>query len=293
MTQTNTGTPLKTDADTGRNKIADYVKWAAFILFIVFTILSRLNIPSVSEMFAMLPFAALIVFTWIHGTQRYGLKNMCIWFIITWIVSNGLEGLSIKTGFPFGHYHYTATDLKLLGVPLMIMVIYFGLSYTSWTVAQAVTGHFSKKIAGVYKFIIPLTTSLVMTMWDLATDPQASTINSIWVWENGGDYFGVPVSNFAGWVLVVYIFMQIFTLFIANRNLDISKDHITSKKSYWLEAVIVYLFMGLGVFLEGFTHTEHAVIYTSMAMVSVFTMVFTAAIALLNVKNLKELGKQD
>jgi len=278
------------NTNIGKNKILDYIKWTSIILFIIFTILGRLNIQSISSMMQIGMFASLIVFGWIHGTQRYGIKNMGIWFIITWIVSNGLEGLSIKTGFPFGHYYYTASSPEILGVPIMIMIIYFGLSYTSWTVAQAVTGHFSKKITGMYKLIIPLTTALVMTMWDLATDPQASTIGSAWIWTNSGAYFGVPISNFAGWVLVVYIFMQIFTLFIANKNLDISKDNITSKKTYWLEAIIVYLVMGLGIFLEGFTYTDHVDIYTSMAMVSVFTMVFTAGIALLNVKNSKELG---
>lgn len=294
MARIGTGTSTNTfiNTNTGKSKILDYIKWAAIILFIIFTIFRRLNIQPISLMLQIGMFATMVVFSWIHGSQRYGIKNMCIWFIITWIVSNGFEGLSIKTGFPFGHYYYTMPGPRILDVPLMIMVIYFGLSYTSWTVAQAVTGYFSKKITGIYKLIIPVTTALVMSMWDLVTDPQASTIASSWVWRNGGNYYGVPVSNFAGWVLVVYVFMQIFTLFIANKNLDISKDNITSKKTYWLEAVIIYLFMGLGVLLEGFTHTDHIAIYTSMAMVSVFTMVFTAGISLLNIKNSKELSVQ-
>ena len=62
------------------------------------------------------------------------------------------------------------------------------------------------------------TAALVMTMYDVATDPVVSTVNSLWIWHDGGEYFGVPISNFAGWVFVVYIFLQIFVLFISVRD---------------------------------------------------------------------------
>ena len=214
---------------------------------------------------------------------------MLSWFLITWVVSNGFEGLSIKMGFPFGNYHYTTAGPRVLDVPIIIMVAYFGLSYMSWCVAQVVTTHFSKKLIGLYKFIIPGTTALVMTMWDLVTDPQASTIGGTWIWENGGAYYGVPISNFFGWFFVIFVFMQIFALFMANKNTDISQNNITLKKSYWLQPVLIYLIMGLGVVLEGFTHTSNVKIYSSMAMVSCFTMVYTAFISILNIKHSKEL----
>ncbi|WP_238916464.1 carotenoid biosynthesis protein [Clostridium sp. YIM B02555] len=285
----NTNVNVKPTVGTKNNKNLNYIKLGIIFLLSISTIMMRINIPMLDGA-KYIFFISLAAFAWIHGSQRYGLKNMIIWFVITWIVSNCFEGLSVKTGFPFGHYHYTTPGPRILDVPAYIMIAYFGIAYTSWTITQALTRHFSKKIVGVQKIIIPITTAIIMTMWDIVTDPQASTIHQTWIWENGGDYFGVPISNFVGWVFVVYVFMQIFTLFISTKNLDISKNNVTSKKTYWLEAAIVYLIMGLGVVLEGITHTDHIEIYGCMAMMSVFTVVFVSYISLLNIKNSKELN---
>ncbi|WP_175470619.1 carotenoid biosynthesis protein [Pedobacter hartonius] len=263
--------------------ITQYIKWGFIILFIILTVAVRIDLPVIPIKAIM--FVPMIVFAWIHGSQRYGISTMIIWFVITWLVSNGFEALSIRTGFPFGHYHYAKMPgPRVLDVPIIIMALYFALSYTSWTVAQMVTGNFGKKIVGVYQIFIPITTAVIMSMFDLVGDPQASTLSSDWVWERGGAYYGVPISNYAGWIFVVYVFMQIFTWFISKKNIDVSKDAVTTSRSYWLEASIVYLSMGLGVVLEGFTRTAHVEVYSSMAMISVFTMVFTAMISISNLK---------
>ena len=290
MCDLKTSTNTNGSVNLGTNKILDYFKWACILLIAICTFLMRLNINSKLQILTRIIFVLLFIFAFFHGTQRYGIKNMLIWFVITWIVSNGFEGLSIKMGFPFGNYHYTSPGPRFLDVPLIIMVAYFGLAYMSWCVAQVVTTHFSKKFVGAYKFLIPFMTAFVMSMWDLVTDPQASTIGGSWIWEKGGAYYGVPISNFFGWLFVIFIFMQIFTLFMSNKNTDISPDNITSKKSYWLQPVLLYLTLGLGVVLEGFTHVENVEIYSSMAMVSLFTIVFTAIISILNIKNSTELN---
>lgn len=267
----------------------DYVKWGLIFLFMIFTILVRLNVSFIP--IKALMFLPMIVFAWIHGTQRYGFKNMMVWFVITWLVSHGFEALSVRTGFPFGHYHYERMPgPRVLDVPLIIMAVYFALGYTSWTIAQMVSGNFEKKAVGIYKFIVPLTAAFVMTMFDLTSDPQAATISSDWVWENGGAYYGVPLSNYFGWVFVVYVFMQIFMIFISHKNKDVRRNSVITKRTYWLEASIIYLIMGLGVVLEGIVRTEHADLYSSMALVSVFTMVFTAGVSMLNLKHIHPHG---
>lgn len=35
---------------------------------------------------------------------------------------------------------------------------------------------------------------------------------------NGGGYFGVPLINFLGWTFTVYLFMQVFALYLRNRG---------------------------------------------------------------------------
>lgn len=152
-------------------------------MFLISTVMGQSGlsfIPNQIKSFMMFPMIVLVCF---HGIQRYGFKNMGIWFVITWFVSNGFEALSIKTGFPFRHYYYyyyyyTMPGPRLLDVPFIIMVMCFGLGYISWTVAQIVTRNFGRKIVGIYKFILPMTTAMIMTMFDLTGDPLASTIIS-------------------------------------------------------------------------------------------------------------------
>lgn len=264
--------------------------WIIIAILLLTTIVTRLalDIPNLVVM-KMIFYFSLAIFGWVHGIKRYGFKNMFIWFIVTWLISNFFEGLSVKMGFPFGNYHYTAPGPRIFEVPVYIMIAYFGIVYVSWTVTQSLLAQFNDKIKGIMKFILPISTAIVMTMWDLSTDVVSSQLVKTWIWEDGGGFFGVPISNFVGWVFVVYCFMQVFTVFIANKNYDVSRENITSNKSYWLQASIVYLIMGLGLVLEGFAQKTNTDIYQSMAMISVFTVVFVSLISTNNIIKNKEL----
>ena len=271
--------------------IINYINWGLVCIIIIVTLLMKFGVIPDSPIVQVVQFLPMFVFAFFHGVQKYGKKNMLIWFVITWIVSNFFEGLSIAMGFPFGNYHYTVgLEFSIWQVPVLIMVSYFAIVYSSWITALAVTNHLNKKIEGIYKFLIPITAAVVMTMWDLVTDPQAANINKSWIWEDGGAYFNVPISNFIGWVFVVYVFLQIFTLFISSREVKSENISLTLKKSYWIQPCIVYLTMGLGVVIDGVMKTKNIETYASMGMITVFTMIFTAYIAFLNIKNAKELS---
>ena len=43
--------------------------------------------------------------------------------------------------------------------------------------------------------------ALAFTAWDLFLDPQMVHWG-LWVWDAPGAYFGIPLINFAGWLLV-------------------------------------------------------------------------------------------
>jgi putative membrane protein len=45
-----------------------------------------------------------------------------------------------------------------------------------------------------------LTSSLALTAWDLLLDPQMVDWG-LWVWQEPGAYFGIPLINFLGWFL--------------------------------------------------------------------------------------------
>ncbi|PZG00921.1 hypothetical protein C1I93_01230 [Micromonospora endophytica] len=52
----------------------------------------------------------------------------------TLVISNVYENLSVETGFPFGHYHYTGGP-QLVHVPIYIGPVYVGLGYLCWRLA--------------------------------------------------------------------------------------------------------------------------------------------------------------
>ncbi len=81
-----------------------------------------------------------------------------------------------------------------------------------------------------------------MVAWDLSTDPVWSTIVHSWIWLQGGAYFGVPVTNFFGWYLTVYIFYQLFALYL--RGSSTNPEPLPT--SYWSLAVLFYAVSAAG-----------------------------------------------
>jgi putative membrane protein len=178
----------------------------------------------------------LTLFGLLHGTATYGWRGILLFLVICLGVSNAFENLSILTGFPFGWYHYSdALGPKLFLVPLLIGPSYFGVGYLSWTLARAIVGDDDTRLAGSLSFATPAIAGFIMVCWDLTIDPMMSTINGSWVWHNGGSYFGVPVSNFLGWYLTVYVFFQCFALYASRR---IATDPKVS--GYWATPLFAY-----------------------------------------------------
>ena len=155
------------------------------------------------------------IFSIIHGINRYGTKNMLVFFAISSVISWSFESLSIVSGFPFGNYYYSdVLGTKIGLVPIIIIMSYFGVAYLAWSIGQVLIDQQNSKLRGASVFTIPMIAAFVMVIWDLAFDPFASTINQAWIWENGGGYFGVPIVNFLGWYLCTFTIFISFSLFL-------------------------------------------------------------------------------
>ncbi|HHY58940.1 MAG TPA: carotenoid biosynthesis protein [Chloroflexi bacterium] len=109
---------------------------------------------------------------------------------LSWLI----ERIGSATGIPFGAYHYTDALAPLIGgVPAVIPLAWLMMLPPAWAVAYAITG----AVRG-WRFV--LVSGLAFTAWDLFLDPQMVTWG-YWVWETPGLYFGIPLVNFAGWLL--------------------------------------------------------------------------------------------
>lgn len=178
-----------------------------------------------------------LIFALIHGGILYRVRGIVVFTVAFLVVSNLFENVGVLTGFPFGRYYFTEVmGPKLFNVPIFIGPAYLGMGYLSWILARLILGRAQEPLTGAKLFVVPVLASFIMVAWDFSSDPVWSTIKRCWIWQDGGAYFGVPWSNFLGWYLTVYVFYQLFALYLRGRSFEPSP--LTS--SFWRLPVLFY-----------------------------------------------------
>jgi len=116
------------------------------------------------------------------------------------------EFSSTRTGIPFGLYHYTGSthgqELFLADVPFMDCLSFVFLAYAAFCLARVVHRRSDPPAP-----VVALGAGVLMMLLDVVIDPIAVRgdrwfLGRIFYYPEGGVYFGVPVSNFAGWMIV-------------------------------------------------------------------------------------------
>ncbi len=181
------------------------------------------------------------LFALVHGTRVYRVRGIVVFTTICLAVGAVFESLSLRTGFPFGHYRFT--DLMgpmLFNLPVLLVLAYLGMGYLSWILALVILGGHEGPLSGKKIVLLPLVASFVMTAWDLSMDPIWADVDHAWVWRDGGAYFGVPISNFLGWLLTAYVFFQLFALYLTKKQ--VAPAHT----SQWRLAILFYAISAMG-----------------------------------------------
>jgi uncharacterized membrane protein len=208
------------------------------------------------------------------------------------VISNLLENLSILTGFPFGHYHYTGAG-TVFQVPWYIAPGYLATGYLAWIVATNLLADVRRHSSWLVTLGTPVVGAFAMTAWDLAMDPTSSTINQWWIWENGGGFFGVPLANFLGWTFTVYLFLQVFALYLRHRGP--APSTLSTQASDDLPAVVLYAATTL-TFVGNYVNRDRVAvtdpngttwqtgdIYETSLLLAVYGMLFLALLATLRI----------
>ena len=264
------------------SKLYSYL-WAMAVLYLVLNLVVGAQILRFKAS-AVIITLVLFVFILLFGAKRYGWQRMLIFFAITAVISWSMETLSIATGFPFGHYHYSNNLGPKLGtVPLIIMPAYFANGFLAWTISHILLNNLGTGISRRNLYAVPACASFVMVMWDFCIDPVTATIDGDWVWENGGHYFGVPIQNYFGWFLTVFIIYKGFTLYLrwsVNRNPATAPQDTPLPKRYWLLAPVMFIGTAVITLAHPFAIKTHPDIYWSMFLAAVMTMVFVSLLAI-------------
>lgn len=272
------------------SKVYAYL-WATAVLYLGLNLIVGLSILDLGSAGSVIITLVLFSFVLFFGSKRYGWRRLLIFFGITAVISWSMESLSIATGFPFGHYHYSSNlGPKLGAVPLIIMPAYFANGFLAWTISHIFLTNLGTGITKRNLFQVPVIAALVMVMWDFCIDPVTSTIDHDWIWENGGSYFGVPIQNYFGWFLTVFLIYQTFALYLrwrGSREAPADPPEIPLPKSYWFLAPVMFIGTAILGLVHPFAIKSNPEIYWSMFLATVMTMIFVSLLAIVLISRFK------
>ena len=237
----------------------------------------------------------LTAFFLVHAFGFFKPREVLVFAVICFVVSNLFENASVMYGFPFGYFHHsTATGPRLFNIPLLATPTYMAMGYMSWMVAQVLLERFSRMSWYFNVLATAIVASFVFSTWDFCNDAVFHTINKAFFYRNPGPWFGVPVSNFAGWLFVTFIFYGLFSLYLRHmaKTTEAGKEFLVPK-GYWLQAVLVYLLnAGASIYrnmngksiiitLQNGDVWQSDQIYSAMTLTTLFTMVFISMFAII------------
>jgi len=183
----------------------------------------------------------------VHAGFSYGPRHALVLFIICVAVTFAMENIGVVTGLPFGNYHFAVdAGLPRIGrIPIIVGPLWFGAGYFSWVVASILLDGGDRRLDRPRDVIaLPVVAAFVMTQWDLVMDRSESTIAKVWIWHDGGADFGVPLSNYLGWLLTSWLVFQAFALHLRSRRAGLHPDEPQSRK---LQAIAILFYVSLGL----------------------------------------------
>jgi uncharacterized membrane protein len=150
----------------------------------------------------------------VAATRHLGARRALLFLAAGFAIAWASEVPSIRCGFPYGLYHYlwqpgepTGLDPRepaLLGVPVFSDLSYVFLAYAAACLAEHVLGRAAARGAAAAQ---ALAAAVLFVALDVVIDPVALRgedwfLGKIYHYPGGGTHFGVPLSNYAGWLLV-------------------------------------------------------------------------------------------
>lgn len=173
-------------------------------------------------------------FCFLHSAVMLGWTRALLLIALCVTISFGFEFVGQSTGAIFGPYHYTSLfGFKLFGrVPAIIPFAWYMMFYPSYVITNLLAEGKPVAVRTGIAWIawMAALSALVMTAWDLTMDPimsfhtcpagetgclpavldETKIGHPAWVWERGGEHFGVPLRNYAGWMLTAFVVFALY-----------------------------------------------------------------------------------
>ena len=108
-----------------------------------------------------------------------------------------VEAAGVHFGLPFGEYAYTGVlQPQVSGVPFVMGF--------AWMALVAFASDFAARLR-LAPCVAVVCAALLTTATDLVIDPLAANSLGYWRWAQGGAYYGIPFSNFVGWLVTALV----------------------------------------------------------------------------------------
>ena len=217
--------------------------WIVFAIYLLLVVGFAWNPTPFAQGLAALGIAIACT----HAALFHGWRDALVLLAICLVITFAMENLSAATGFPFGHYHFeVGSNLIHIGaIPIIVGPLWFGMGYFSWIVAGTLLGGADRRLSGKIELVaLPVIAAFVMTQWDVVMDPPEATISKAWIWHDGGAHFGVPISNYLGWLLTSWLFYQAFAVYLSRRRHPSTRT-AEPGRALRLVAILLYLCSGL------------------------------------------------
>jgi putative membrane protein len=157
-----------------------------------------------------------------------GWRKTLTFTVVGYLIAFASEKLSISTGFPYGWYYYidatSHKELCIWGVPFFDSLSYVFLTYCSYSTALFILSPLATRGFD----LITLETRAIRSSWaalvlgaflqtflDIIIDPTSHQghrwfLGQIYGYREEGVHFGVPLSNYAGWLLTSFVLVAVF-----------------------------------------------------------------------------------
>src|SRR5215831_7596743 len=175
------------------------------------------------------------------GVVDLGWRRTLRFVACVWPVALVAELSSTRTGVPFGFYRYTGLtrgqELFIADVPFIDSLSFVFLAYAAYCLARA-----GLAPRGVSRWAMATAAGVLMMGLDIVIDPLAVRgdrwfLGPLFAYDQPGIYFGVPLSNFVGWIIVGTVGVGLF--------LNLSKD--PSGRRAWPGIALYYAVLGFNL----------------------------------------------
>ncbi|KAF3469257.1 carotenoid biosynthesis protein [Streptomyces sp. Tu 3180] len=137
---------------------------------------------------------------------RHGARGPLVLFAVAGLGGLAVEAVGVRTGFPFGAYHYTGSlGPSVAGVPVVVPLAWVMMAWPALEAGRVLAGSRGRAGTPAARVRTAVVGGWALASWDVFLDPQMIDAGH-WIWSDPSPALpgveGVPLTNFAGWAAV-------------------------------------------------------------------------------------------